>query len=131
MVPQGVVGGSKMYEYMDGLNRYFTDSGSSDPWGTVGQTDSEAVKTFFYVPSILVYLLLSSSFFWSHFILIVRIRWSTKFSVAIMNRTCCFLSSSISRFFEASGLSHVASCHKGVCFRKRNSCTSLLPEQQD
>ena len=27
-------------------------------------------------------------------------------------------SSSVSVFIEASGLSHVASCHKGVCFRK-------------
>ena len=54
------------------------------------------------------------------------------------------LSSSI---IEASGLSHVASCHNGDCFRKSkfhsvwlykkiNSCTSVLPntcawEQQD
>ena len=50
-------------------------------------------------------------------------------------------------FIEASSLSQVASCHKGVCFRnskfysvwlhkKRNSCTTVLPntcasEQQD
>ena len=27
-------------------------------------------------------------------------------------------SSSVSVFIEASGLSHVASCHKAVCFRK-------------